>query len=502
LARGSRGHEGDGALELIRPKAILTTASDRLRSVLSSVERPQAVWAFAATALMFFVLHQLKAVTVYPADSGGYWGLAGRVAILDFPKYWRGYFYPMLLSPARVVGYVLNSPYPYRLYASAAYAFLLAVVVPDLYVRVFGGRMSFTRRLVAPALLALLAPGVMVYPLSDLPAVLLLICSLYLILLSSDSPSRATSYRLMLAAGVLAGAAYNTRTIYLFSLIMVVLVTALWWTRARSPRHRTILIATLLLGIGIVSLPQAFINLNTHGSFTPAVITTQVDPKSLFAAQLTAGIRVQRYETSLDPLGPVLYLDPAGQRLLASAGLDNVVLSPRDYLAFAARYPIDLAGILARHAINGLDLRDGNVYLVDPANPRWLQSTLNYLVLFLAGWTLFIRARSTRGARGLSFGDAADDPLRGRAPRGDWFVWLAVLLMPVAAILPGQIETRFFLPLHLLAYYTIAMGTSWAELRESLRARWYVILPSLVGLCFLFVTVTANTLSHRVLPLP
>jgi hypothetical protein len=480
----------------------LVAASNRLRAVLSSVDRPQAIWAFLATTVLFLALHELKSVTVYPADSGGYWGLAGRLAILDFPQTLRGYFYPLLLSPARVVGYLTGSALPYRLYASLAYAFLLAVVVPDFYVRVFGGRLSFTRRLVAPVLLAVLAPGVMVYPLSDLPAILLLICSLSLILMSSDSPDPSTSSRLMLAAGVLAGAAYNTRTIYLFSLVMVVFATALWWTRARSPRHRAILIAALLLGIGIVSLPQAFINLKTHGSFTPAVITTQVGPESLFGAQLTYGIKVQRYETAIDPVGPIPYLDPAGQRLLSSVGLDKVVFAPRDYLVFAARYPLDFAGILARHAINGLDLRDGDVYLVDSMNPRWLQSTVNFLVLFLAGWIVLIRARSTRGARGLSLGEAADDPQRGRAARADRFLWLAVLLMPVVAILPGMIETRFFLPLHLLAYYTIALGISWAELRGSVRAHWYLILPSLVGLYLLFVTVTANTLSHRVFSLP
>jgi hypothetical protein len=473
-----------------------------LRSGLRSMNRHQAAWAFLAIAAVFFALHQIKAVTVYPADSGGYWGLAGRVAILNFPQTWRGYFYPLLLSPARVASYLMNSVLPYRVFASLAYSFLLTVVIPDFYVRVFGGRLSFLRRLVAPLLLTVLAPGVMVYPLSDLPAILMLICSLYAILLSGETPGLRRSCVLMVAAGVMLGGAYNTRTIYLFSLVLVVCATTLWWTRARALRHRAILIVALLSGVVLVSLPQAFINLKTHGSFTPAVVTTQFGPQSLFGTQLTLGLKVQRYETALDPVRSVPYVDPAGQRLLSVTGFDKKVFGLGEYAAFVLRHPVDFVGILARHVINGLDLRDGEVYLVDPNRSRWLQSTINYAVLFVAALILLIRPRTRPASPSVLANDASGTTPPIRFERTDWVVWLSALLLPVVAIAPGMIETRFFLPLHLLAYYTVAISSSWAELKGSLGARWPVILMLFVGLYVVLAIVTGDTLSHRALAVP
>ena len=50
----------------------------------------------------------------------------------------------------------------------------------------------------------------------------------------------------------------------------------------------------------------------------------------------------------------------------------------------------------------------------------------------------------------------SDKPAQGLYRIG----WLAVIVLPVFAILPGAIETRFFLPLHVMAYCAIAFGVS------------------------------------------
>src|SRR5215472_13347499 len=93
------------------------------------LERHQKTAAFAVTFCMFLALHHIENIQLFPWDSGDYWDLSEIHKLLNFPKFIRGYFYPLLLAPSRYVfdlapgaGYL-----SYRVFSSAAYAGVFAV---------------------------------------------------------------------------------------------------------------------------------------------------------------------------------------------------------------------------------------------------------------------------------------------------------------------------------------------------------------------------------------
>lgn len=456
--------------------------------------------SFAAATLLFLILHQAYDIKDFPYDSLPYWQLSQWEALANFPNSIRGYFYPALLAPAHLLPENLFgiAKAGYRILTALAYGFALTIVLPSFFVSVFGGKPTVGRRLFVPLVVAAFWPGVILYPLSDLPALLLLVGSIAAIMKSREaatSRTRLVSY--LLLAGLLLGGAYNTRPIYLFPLVCLTL--ALPWMGFGSAAARLAAVASLVAGMGLASLPQTLINLRHHGVLTPAVISQiEGSNKSLFASQLMWGITMQRYETSLQKTVPapcVNYADPAGMALLELARIDKKNFDLSAYVDLVITYPFDFIGIYGRHLMNGLDLRDSEVYITEASSTRTARSTLNFTVL-LAGLWLLLHA-------GIGTGHGQAGAAAGHAPVARAAVglsdskpfWLLVILLPVIAILPGAVETRFFLPLHLVLYGATAFLWSRTALQQRFLSRPVWTLSGLLGALTLFLSITLSTMS-------
>lgn len=173
-----------------------------------------------ATLLMFMAQLYINPQT-FLGDAYNYWDLSSKVWDFSFPKSLRGYFYPLLLSPARIFfdAYPATGYLAVHLIQALAFSYSLCISLPYVFSKVIGGKVTLPRRLLVPALVAIFFPPLIAYTLSDLPAFCLIIGALALILKASEQKSVATAIVLMIVAGVLAYGAYNTRTIYLFTLI-------------------------------------------------------------------------------------------------------------------------------------------------------------------------------------------------------------------------------------------------------------------------------------------
>jgi hypothetical protein len=426
--------------------------------------------AFIAVSLLFLFLHHLHGVTEFYWDAKGYWVLANT---FEFPKTEiRGYFYPTILSPAAFLSKWAGL-IPYKIISSLAYGYAFAVLLPDFHVSVFGGRLSFWRRLIVPGLVVLLFPGVVIYSLSDLPGLTFLLGALYCVKMSVERRW------LLLPAGILAYGAYNTRTVFLFSLAVVIIALPAVIYRHSNLRTKVVALSLFFLGLSLASLPQAFINLKNRDIFWPGVITDRYS-NSLFATHLLWGITIQRYETSLVkslPAPGLIYLDPAGARLFEKDTVSGKGFSIKAYLKAVFTKPGVFIGIYGRHFINGLDLRDGEVYTTGLSRDKWLRWVLNLLIVF-AGFTVMavnisFLDRNSLGAR-LAFG--------------------AVLLLPVLLAIPGAIETRFFLPLHLAIYSVLAFHSD--ALRGLSARRWAVIAAAFMASAVIFFYTTMLTMAN------
>lgn len=471
-------------------------------AINSFLKRHQEVSAFVASAILFLVLHVKMNIVTFPYDAGEYWALSRPSVFFDFPATTRGYFLPMLLSPAQFFSDLGSnvSLQVFRVLTSIIYAFSLAILLPSFFIRVFGGKVSFYRRMIVPVLMTALFPGVIVYPLTDLPAILLLIGGLNCLLcISSGEASFRRNFYCLLGSGFLIGAAYNTRTIYMFSALCAFIVIPLFLYKRESLKAKVWATIAFVIGLTLVSLPQAYINLKTKNTFTPVVLTSS-GGKSLFALQLMWGITIQRYETVIDPsVAPTrYYIDQSGRRIVDLEAITKDKVSIREYFSLVRKYPMDFFGLYVRHFINGMDLRDGEVYITDAKTFGGYFSVLNFLVMFAAIYAIYSRTVFSKKTRSPSYNPAsAEFSADGKEPVKSWWIWLGIIVIPVVAIVPGAIETRFFLPIYLLIYSSLAFRLSAYEVKCAIRSHRAMTIIAFALMFSLHATVTLSTMGTR-----
>lgn len=451
----------------MHPATAARPARDETRGALA---------AFAVFAALLFVAQRKHGIEFFPYDSSTYWALAVDPWSLPASAFIRGYFFPGVLGGwvAALSAIGISQVEAFRLFSSLVYSAALTILLPETYRLLAGGRTSLARRLCPALLLALLFPGLFLFPLSDVPAALLMWTAVML-LLRSVAPTASRPLVLALLAGCAAGAAYNTRTIYLFSVGLLVLGLLLQ-ARARWRELCCFALGTVLIGV-----PQLALNLRMHDQASLDPTVSYVGGK-LFLKQLVWGMGVQKYETYMvDGMGGLPYPDPAGTRLQARIAKEDTIDTVPAYLLAVVSNPMPFLGLYGRHFVNGLDVRDGRVYMTHPPDGKSLTSFACISVLLLA--TLSLAAGGS--------GRAAQLP----HPVLRW-ACVGALVLPALLAIPGAVETRFLLPLHMFLYVAAAGTWSSAAIGASLRSR-----PLLIGALALlayatFFAVTQNTLAQ------
>jgi hypothetical protein len=439
------------------------------------------LYSFFAVYLALFATHQFFNIVDYPYDSATYWNLSAPAVVTNFPDNVRGYVYAYLLFPIHTLADAINDSgrVILRLSTSAIYAYLLTGPVANFFLKCFGGRLTIIRRTLFALLVIAIFPGLFLYPLSDMPAALALVVAIAL----ADSAKRKYWLAFLFFSGAAASAAYNIRTIYLFAFISLLFIIPFVFLRSKSWRARGLGVVAFILGAFIVALPQTAINKRIHDKATPLVLAT-VQGKSLMATQLYWGITIQRYETyngGDTPAPSLYYRDPAGIALRSlNESLFTGDPSMGGYIALVAKHPVQFLGIYGRHFINGIDVRDGLVYVTKPSINKSVVAFLCYSLFFFGALILCTR----------------------RKPRWIEVAYLAPLLLPVLAIIPGAVETRFFMPLYLVLFGAIATQFEWSAFSTLLKKYWLPILfaYTLLAASFLAITTAAMACISYSLP--
>lgn len=434
---------------------------------------------------MFMLLHKVMGVAAFPFDSGLYWHLSNTFVLFDFPNTNRGYFYPALLAPARYLsdGYVALGYFPFRLLSSVTYAYFFAILIPNFYLKIFGGRLSLLRRLITPLLITILLPGLITYPLSDLPALALMVGASASVLSSASTTLTLKRYALLVLAGLLAYGAYNTRTIYLFPAGLLTLAISLFIYNKDSFGAKTLTTLAFLFGAAVASIPQIAINAKNFDSLSPLVQTGV--HRSLFVNQLLWGITLQRYETSIDKTVPgpaVFYMDKAGEQLFKDNKIGSEPFELSSYIKLVVQNPMAFIGIYGRHIFNGLDLRDGEVYTIGQPGDRDGLALFNFFIIFSGFLIIIVNIAEKHRTLGKTLKTG---------------FWAFLFLLPVIAIIPGAIETRFFLSLQMAIYCSLAFSCDPSALRKLLSKHWLLIGVALIVSATFFVSVSTSTMANQ-----
>jgi hypothetical protein len=408
-----------------------------LRPRLESNAAPVAV-AIAFTVVVVVAL--IQGPKPFYGDSSNYWSMAssftrnGHFSLLNFQSLLRGYAMGLITYALQAMtrGLSWSNSAVVKLFNGMLFALIGAVLAPTIAQATWPAqRWGVWRRVALAALLIVFWSGDLNYPLSDFPGLALALGALVAI----AHPQRPGW---MLVAGIAGGLAVDVRPAYLLLAPMLVVIAA--WTWLREPNRRrsrvrsALCVGLLVIGFAAASLPQSLAaHRHYHTwSFVPG-------GASLTYRQFTAGTHYQRYDTFAKPDGQsfaMVYPDGAGERLLEGQAGD-AIKGPVQYGEMTIDHPLVMAGIVVRHLVNGLDMRYSTVYVehIDSGGHLWLRLA-GFLLVFLA----IVRLLWPAARRGLG-------PTYWRYPAA-----LALCCLTSAFT---AIETRFMLPVWLLAYMLV-----------------------------------------------
>ncbi|WP_311238353.1 MULTISPECIES: hypothetical protein [unclassified Xanthomonas] len=393
---------------------------------------------FLAAVAIFLTIQLVINAKDFTGDAGAYWAISSAILEGTFPQTIRGYAYPLLLTPFRLVFDHSQTAGLFFLKAgqSIGYGYAFSILIPNLYRSMFGGKLTTVRRIIPSLLTAVVFPGLVSYPLSDAPSLGLMALSLHLAI----SSIRSKSFAGLLLTGIICYFTYNVRTIYLFSFISLAIVVTCFF--AKDIQRKALALTFFLLGSLIGALPQMAINYKHHALASPLVVT-DVRGASLFARQLTWGMVVDRYETFIDSdtqqAIPTFYANDRGAAVLEKNGGFAENQSFTKIFAMMTDNPITFAEIYLRHTASALDARDGEIYTRQPSSEKNVKSLI-FLVIVTFGITQL----------GKAILSTSQEPRRTKA------LYALTLIAPCIAIVPGAIETRFFLPLYCMSYCALA----------------------------------------------
>jgi hypothetical protein len=403
------------------------------------VSRNGPLAAFGAALAVTLIVALSLGKKPFYYDANLYWSLGdsfvrnGHFSLLNFENPLRGYAFPLVNHELLKIAGDLkwSASTIVRVFNALLFALIGAVLAPRLAEEIWPGRpWGAIRRLTLTALLLVFWSGYLSFPLSDFPALCMVLLAIVAIV-HPDAPGW------MLVAGIAAGLAIDIRPEYVSLAVVLPLLLAWTWfkgRRRRSPSaaRRLLCVGLLLAGFAGVSLPQALSSHRHHGtwSFLPG------SAGGIAYIQLTDGLGLQRYETYVGSgaLPAMYYIDPQGLRILREQNNQRIE-SLSQYLGLLVSHPLAMASLFMHHLVNGLDPRYNTPY-VEHIGSNIFRRLVGFLLVFLA----LVRVLWPTARRGLS-------PTRWRYP--------AALLACCVTTLSSAMETRFLLPVYLLVYMLV-----------------------------------------------
>ena len=386
---------------------------------------------FFIICCFFFGMHLIFHIEEYRYDASQYWNY-GKL----FPNLsdsFRGYVFPMFNAICYKIGTIFGNEYAgYWIISSVVFAILFTYIYK--YIAMLLGFNRDSEQVgwsgVACAVVTfVLFRGLFLYPLSDLYAFFVSLGSIILLhkIVTTKSEKKSCFWAVMLGITIYAG--YNIRTIYLFVGIVIVAGIIAYFFVKRKWVEMIRIGSFLFVGMCVCALPQMILNNKLYGIFT-----WKVQTDNLMLLHLFLGIKYDRYGTyignpELYRSAAMYYNDYLGQNILAK---ENIIWisSYSQYLKLIFKYPLDMLGIYVRHFVN----------MLYPIFPNQYITSLNGLksVYMLLFYTLFFVSCSTFEIK----------------VKGHMWKWVTIILMlvPCISILPGEVEIRFFIAMHMLIY--------------------------------------------------
>lgn len=375
-------------------------------------------------------------------DDAVYWSL-GRACgfnVKNMDWGFRGWLLPYVFSMCYQFGMLFGSEFlGYRIFSSIVFALFFSVlykyVVEMLEIKLSEKSVLLVGG-ISGGLFFLFFRGLLIYALSDFYALTLSVMAIIMLYQVVSYKQRMFTKAIKaFVFGLCLYGAYNIRTIYLFLMMASVLVLLIWQLYERKWLQMIVTLLATLVGIVICSIPQIVMNHHLLGNYSMAVPT-----EGLMLSQLQWGIYSGRYATFVGDKSEyatagMFFIDKIGQTILEKEQITELT-SYGDFFELVFKYPVDFMGIYSRHLLNMLYPFYPNQYIQSIENDKTILLLIFYTILFIAVF-YFIYSFKLRGRR---------------------WIWTFLMLVPCICILPGAVEIRFFIALHLLIYMYALLG--------------------------------------------
>ena len=468
---------------MIRIQGKLMAAGNNRAETKNKTDIKQHFYRLTVFAVVFAVslLYATRAnVTELYFDSKYYWKLSNviyengldPIYILRFPESVRGYFFPVLIGYFRIFFHGIAG---WRVLASLSMATCFSLSLPyAVKGRGISSLKESVRTLLAYALFMWIWGDLMQYPLSDFIACFLLISAIAFL----RTVPQQQKTRLKILSGFIAGAllyaAYNTRTTYLYSIIIVPATFVL----INRKRTRTILITglSMIFGMAFLSLPQCYINRHNGGSFSPLVNYDLIDN------EVFKGLTTARYETYIGdfevyPRSGLIFDDPAGWQIVQRENISEENFKLSRIFDLFLKYPLDMTGIYFRHLLSLLTTVWRQIYITDIYGFDLLTILISILLWLTAGYGVLIQIKEQ------------DINLN--------VLWILAVCLPGLLQIFDEPELRFFLPLYLLCYDYVFVQIDWKKYLRALRANWPQVLILSVLIILFWLSQTGDILAAK-----
>lgn len=475
------------------------TRRRRLHFFLLASHRRDGLWVFAVMYAILATWSVRFGLVPLLYDSGGYWSgqaflkASGEFSLAAWPAQMRGYFVPLLSYLNRefadLAGVLQDTPM--KLLLAALFAWSAAIVAPRFFEVALGWRVPLLGRVAFAGFVFAFWHWYVLWPLVDFFSLTFSMWGLMHLLLAARATVGLASVHSVVGGFALAAAA-NARPVYSI-VFYAASVGVLVAVARRRDFAATAGLVAFAVGALVVLAPQAYINDANDRPLNPFNFPHDSIDYDLYTVTLDNGFRFPQYQVNVGdpdfPIGGVKSPDPKGDLLYARlreqcCADGRQFFSYGQYMAFVLQNPTGMGGMYLRHLINGVDTWWPSPYTDDIMGVSSAYRVANYAIwfAFLGALVTAARSRAWRGRRATAAGLGAVG---------------IVLLAPTLLVIPGGVETRYYLPLFYLCYAVVAFRV----LPVILRPAWWThnrlwLLPAFAVFAWLWLDMSDAVLAN------
>ena len=255
--------------------------------------------------------------------------------------------------------------------------------------------------------------------------------------------------------------AYNIRTIYLFAGVACFFMSVVF-IKIRNFKKMNGLkcVAALLFGFLFASIPQGILNYRYNKVISPLIPTQG----QMFWQECVWGLEYQKYDTYAGDFfykdveqdkAQMFFVEPVGVRLLEEAKkIKNDSGSNFQAALYIVQHPFEMLGIYFRHFANLLFPCWPNQYIMKINNNKAACAIAALVVIYLFALSLSFRSYYT----------------------GSFFLSFLPALVACLFIVPGAVESRFFLAVFLFMVSCLLYNTDIKQLCSKIKCNALMVV--------------------------